>query len=325
VKTIVSIGDFVDFFYRFRISNLSKFLSRLIPSTNKKRTAKAWNTDGELTQKNWWSIPAVQRHWNKLITGDMKREYSEYLVEKYLSDKSNLKLLSPGCGTGGKELKFASFDNFSRIDAFDLSPQRIKVAKQNAEERGIKKIQYMVSDTESFEFGRDKYDLILLDSYLHHVKKLNVILNKIYYSLQNDGIIVINDYVGPNRFQWGKAQLKTANEALLKIPQAFRRRWGTNKIKSRIYRPGILRMILSDPSEAVNSENILKEVRGRFKVLEEKPYGGNILHLALKDISHNFINDYGNSIQLINELFDFENKFLQTSVNSDFVFGVYCK
>ncbi|MCH7535984.1 MAG: hypothetical protein IH948_09660 [Bacteroidetes bacterium] len=50
-------------------------------------------------------------------------------------------------------------------------------------------------------------------------------------------------------------------------------------------------MYLSDPSEAVNSENILPEIRRRFKIIEEKPYGGNILHLVLKDISHNFTED----------------------------------
>jgi ubiquinone/menaquinone biosynthesis C-methylase UbiE len=325
VKTIISIGDFVDLYYRFGISNSNQFLSRLIPSSNTKRTTRAWDTTNGNIQTNWWSVPAVQRRWNRLITGDETTYYSEYLIKKYLSDKSNLRLLSPGCGTGDKELKFARFSNFSRIEAFDLSPRRINLAIQTAQRLGVTKIHYRVSDIESFDFGRDNYNVILFDSYLHHIKKLDEILNKIYNSLTDDGIFVINEYVGPNRFQWTEAQLKTANEALLKIPPTFRRRWGMKKIKSKIFRPGILRMILSDPSEAVKSENILSKVRELFKVLEEKPYGGNILHLTLKDISHNFNNDNGNSIQLLNELFEIEDKFLQNNCNSDFIFAVYSR
>ena len=167
--------------------------------------------------------------------------------------------------------------------------------------------------------------MILFDSFLHHIKDLDDVLNKVYKSLKLDGLLVINEYVGPSRFQWSKEQLKIANDALKELPLSFRKRWHNNKIKSKIYKPGLLRMILADPSEAVNSDLILSKIHDRFKVLEEKPLGGNILHLTLKDISQNFTSENEECVKWIQRLFQIEDEFLVKGNKTDFVFGVYSK
>ena len=303
---------------------LNRLLARLAWG-NKAKIIKAWNNTNHVGQTNWWSIPLVQKRWNSLITGDSNTEYADYLVKKYLHNKNNLSLLSPGCGTGSKELKFAHFSNFQFIEAFDIAPNRIKVAKENAKQFGFKNIQYAISDVFKFNFGKNKYDVVVFDSFLHHIKKLDEIIDKIYHSLKPHGILVINEYVGPNRFQWSKEQLKLSNEALRNLPVFFRKRWRSESKKSKIYRPGLLRMLLSDPSEAANSENILSKVKERFKLLEEKPYGGNILQLTLKDISHNFIGENKEGVELLNALFEIEDNFLSNGNKSDFIFGVYSK
>jgi len=324
VRTFISIGDLVDIYYKSQILGMNRILARLAWG-NKARITKAWNNANNLSQTNWWSIPLVRKRWNLLITGDLNTEYTNYLIKKYLYDRNNLKLLSPGCGTGSKELKFANFDNFQFIEAFDIAPNRIKVAKENAKQLGYKNINYSISDVFEFNFGNKNYDVVVFDSFLHHIKKIDKILDKIYFSLKPGGIFVINEYVGPNRFQWSKEQLKLSNKALGNLPLLFRKRWQSESKKSKIYRPGLLRMILSDPSEAVNSENILPKIKERFKVLEEKPYGGNILQLTLKDISHNFIEEGKEGIQLLNVLFDIEDDFLNNGNRSDFIFGIYSK
>jgi ubiquinone/menaquinone biosynthesis C-methylase UbiE len=323
MKTIISPGDFTDVYYKFRSSGLNKILSRFAFS-KKGRTKKAWN-GGNSGVDNWWSIPAVRQRWNFLITGNPNTDYSDYLINKYFSDRKDLIMLSPGCGTGGKELKFARMDNFSGIEAFDLAPGRIDLARKNAESLSLKNIEYKVSDALKFEFKKEYYDIIIFDSFLHHVNKLDEILDKVRLSIKPGGIFVINEYVGPNRFQWSKEQLKLSNDVLRSLPRAFRIRRQSNAVKSNIYRPGLIRMILSDPSEAVDSENILSKIHKRFNTLEEKPYGGNILQLVLKDIAHNFTEGEAESEELLKALFGEEDKFLESGNNSDFVFGVYSK
>lgn len=323
MKTIISAGDLIDVYYKLRTSGFSNLLSRIIPASKENKVKKAWDSTFTGSQTSWWLVPLVQQRWNLLITGDSNSDYAEYVVQKYLSGRFNLKLLSPGCGTGNKELKFARFKNFSSVEAFDVSPKRIKVARQTVSESGYKNVNFTISDALKFNYGSGNYDVIVFDSFLHHVQNLDEILDKVKYSLKPDGLLLINEYVGPNRFQFPGEQIIAANEIFSKIPADKRKRWKSDKIKSRIYKPGLLRMVLSDPSEAVNSERILVKVRDRFKTLEEKPYGGNILQLVLKDISHNFINESRESTELLQYLFNAEDEYLKTVDKSDFIFGVY--
>ncbi|MEJ2568199.1 MAG: hypothetical protein P8Z50_04915, partial [candidate division WOR-3 bacterium] len=139
------------------------------------------------------------------------------------------------------------------------------------------------------------------------------------------GLLVINEYIGPNRFQWTNQQLKKANYYLNKIPGHYRYLWQSRRIKKKIYRPGLLRMILSDPSEAVDSEEILPQISRKFKKIEEKPYGGNLLHLIFKDISHNFTKNTSDINKMLDFLFRAEDEFLENTDKSDFLFGVYIK
>ena len=109
MKKLISLGDFVDVYNKLTNSDLTKIFSRLIPSSSKKRVTKSWDSATGSVNTNWWSVPYIQKRWNKLITENDDTEYPEYLVNKYFLGRKNLVLLSPGCGTGGKELKFSKF------------------------------------------------------------------------------------------------------------------------------------------------------------------------------------------------------------------------
>ena len=201
MKTLISIGDFLDIYFKLRALGFSAILQRLTPSNSKNRIKKSWDLASSKSASNWWSVPLIQKRWNKIISGDENIEYPEYLVKKYLNEKNNLILLSPGCGSGSKELKFARFNNFKLIEAFDLSPKRIALAKDNLKNRGIKNVSFTVSDIMSFNFESNKYDVVLFDSSLHHVKELNFVLTQVYGCLKDDGILVINEYIGPSRLR----------------------------------------------------------------------------------------------------------------------------
>ena len=47
-------------------------------------------------------------------------------------------------------------------------------------------------------------------------------------------------------------------------------------------------MKIADPSECIDSENILPSIHNNFETIYEANYGGNILAAALKDIAHHF-------------------------------------
>tara|TARA_B100000378_G_C17998880_1_gene396460 strand:- start:90 stop:1061 length:972 start_codon:yes stop_codon:yes gene_type:complete len=323
MKTLITIDDFFDLYYKIQIKGLNIITDRLGFNT-KSRVKNVWNRSNN-PPTNWWVIPEIQKRWNVLISGQPNMEYQNYFVNEYLIEKRNLKLLSPGCGNGIKEVKYAKYENFELIDAFDIAPNRIKDAIANSKKNGLDNIAFSINDLLSFDYIKNKYDIVVCDMILHHIKRLDIILEKVKNTLKPGGLLVINEYVGPNRFQFPSEQISHAEKLLKDMPTKFRERWNSNSVKSKIYKPGILRMILADPSEAINSEKILPEITKRFKIIEEKPYGGNMLHLILKDISHNFLNDDDDGLKLLTQLFEAEDEFIHSNNSSDFLFGVYRK
>ena len=130
--------------------------------------------------------------------------------------------------------------------------------------------------------------MFFLISSLHHLTNFDQLFKKIRRFLKPGGLLVINEYVRPNRFQWTSSQLVIGNELPATIPSGYRLLQGSSFYKSHIYRPGILRMILTDPSEAAQSERIVPALHRYFKTEEEKALGGNLPVPVLKGIAHNF-------------------------------------
>jgi hypothetical protein len=83
-------------------------------------------------------------------------------------------------------------------------------------------------------------------------------------------------------------------------------------------------MIITDPSEAVESESIRPSIQQLFRTLEEKKIGGDLLMLLFKDISHNFLENSQETNALLEQIFAAEDAYLANN-DSDFIFGVYGK
>jgi 2-polyprenyl-3-methyl-5-hydroxy-6-metoxy-1,4-benzoquinol methylase len=322
-KTLISFGDFLDVYRKLKTDGWRFFIPKF-KFSGIERTRTAWSHI-EAIPVHWWDIPAVQERKNRLVTGMKNVEFPEYIYRKYLKGKKNLKALSPGCGTGSLEIQLARYPCFSLVEAFDLSKPRILNAVRESEKREIQNLNFHVQDIYKFDFGVSQYDLILFNGFLHHIRDVEKILIKARESLTPDGILVIHEYVGPNRFQWPRNQIKAVRELLDQIPEEYRKFWKCKRVKKKLYRPGLIRMILSDPSEAVESEAILPGLNRYFNPIEIKQLGGNLLHPLFKDIAHNFINsDEDESKQILNLIFETEDSYLKEN-QSDFVFGVFRK
>ncbi len=178
---------------------------------------------------------------------------------------------------------------FASLDAIDLSPVRIADAQRRACEDGVSdRLHFSVADVRSYDAVSGSYDIVLIEDALHHFSPTEKILGMVRRWLRGGGILVLNEYVGPSRFQWTRAQLTIVNGLLNEFPEYLRiRDDGTRK--PDVHRPGTLTMRLYDPSEAIQSARILPAIRSLFNVQEERPYGGTILHLLLKDLAHHFV------------------------------------
>jgi len=272
----------------------------------------------------WYDIPAVKKRWNCLISGDKDVDLRYYVASKYLHGRENLCTMSLGCGTGGKEIQWARLGVFERIDAYDLSEKRIRDAAHRASEDGLDEVvKFFVADVHNIEVPDKHYDVIIAEHALHHFPHLNKVMNEVKRWLKPSGYFIVNDFVGPSRMQYTERQLEVVNGLLSILPKRYRRNWKTGTIKDRCYRPRRLIMMLNDPSEGIESQDILPLLHREFDILELKPYGGTVLNLLFADIAHNFMAQDTETQRLLNLCFEVEDALLETGeLQSDFVFAI---
>jgi len=95
-------------------------------------------------------------------------------------------------------------------------------------------------------------------------------------SLASGGLLIANEYVGPNQLQWTDKQVRVINEVMGLLPDRYRRRI-SNPLEYKRDFPGpspLEEMNRLDPTEAVHAEEIVPLVRKVFHLLEFKPFGG---------------------------------------------------
>ncbi len=321
--TYISAGDFIDLFYKIKQKGYTAIVSKFHLS-NQARVVSKWNADD--SSSDFWIIPEVRQRWNEKCTGDPGLEYEDYVVNKYFSGSTGLKMLSVGCGSGFRERKFGKYPCFDLIDGIDIAARQVGEARKMAMDLNLHNLKYYAADFVTHTFEPGSYDCVLFNSSLHHFRDIHDILqNKVLPILKEGGLLIIFEYVGPKRLQWTKLQLEVANKLLKDLPDRYKKRYKSNSMKRRIYRPGLWRMFLVDPSEAVDSDAILPAIHQHFTVMEEKKIGWDILQLLLKDISHNFLEKDTETQSLLNYLFEKEDQYLSMTGRSDGVFGIYQK
>ena len=318
---LITRGDFIDVWSKLNQRGKGFLLSKLNPS-KVNRTKSAFNKSAA-SSSNWWIIPAVRKRWNQLITGKDDLEYEDYLMDKFFSESKDIKLLSIGSGVSSHEIKLAKHTQICKVVCSDLVQSLLDKASINAKKQGLDNMHFVCGDINNTISTKEQFDIVFFHASLHHFYDIDAFIKEtVIPRLKPNGYIIINEYVGVNRLQFPKAQINAINEALSLIPTSLRRRYKTSSTKKKFYRSGLIRMILADPSECVDSDKILPVLHKYCNVIEEKPYGGNILMNVLKDISHNFIDENPEIEQTLQKLFKFENQYLEDN-QSDFLFGVY--
>lgn len=322
MRTYISFGDFLDVFNKVKEKGI-RFLFSKIKILDDDRIEAKW--DNFESNSDFWIIPEVYGKWNEIISGNASIFYEDYVFEKYLKTKTSISLLSIGCGEGLHERNFAKYNSFTSIDAIDFSSESIRIAKQKATESNFE-INYLQGDFKQNSFKQNHYDVVLFSSSLHHFENVDSLLSEYVKPLMKDsGILVIFEYCGPNKLQFSSLQLEKANKLLQSLPKKYKQYFHKKGYKRKCYRPGLLRMKLVDPSEAIDSESIIPSLNKHFKKLEEKKLGWNILHILLKNIAHNFLNNDLETKDLLNKLISDELKFTEETNTTDAVFGVYAK
>jgi SAM-dependent methyltransferase len=221
---------------------------------------------GEPEDRYWGSQPLVRRAINRRVTGDPLRWPMEWFAGRHVREPLPLGL-SVGCGTGLLERDVLAKGVCARVEGVDFSPEAIAEARRGAEEAGLAgRLEYRVEDINAIRLAPQRYDIVFFHGTLHHIRHVEHVLAAVRAALKPGGLVFLDEYMGPSRSEWNDALWGFARSAFDALPAELK-----NRPELAIPLP------MDDPSESVRSSTILPEVRRHFDVLEDRPYGGNIL------------------------------------------------
>ncbi|MGB7624916.1 MAG: class I SAM-dependent methyltransferase [Terriglobia bacterium] len=271
----------------------------------------------------WMEHEYVKKHINLRTTGDESLDWFSYILQRYFHPPV-ARALSLGSGDGGLERHALDAGAVERFDAYDASPGAIEDAKKSAKTKGLlHRVNYVVSDLNHLRLEAGGYDSVFASMSIHHVHNLEGLFEEVRAALKLSGFFIMNEYIGPTRFQLPPIQIKLINDLLKVLPRDFRRVIRDGKPTSDIKESHLIHPLTwfeeNDPSEAARSAEILPLLQRFFRIVEFKPYGGTLLHFLLQDIVGNFDESQENDRAWLDILFYFEGALEDArAIDSDF-------
>ena len=221
----------------------------------------------------WMSVPAVRMYINRAIGGDEPRWPVDWF-QWWLGERRFDRALSIGCGAGALERDLIRRDLCRTVDAFDASVTSLHVARDEArKERFGDRIRYFGADFNTVPLPRRRYDIVFFHQSAHHVHRLERLFGQILHALKPDGLLYLDEYIGPSRVDWSERLIEPQRELFAAIPPA----WRSSATLPLPIQP-------DDPTEAVRSSEIEPRLRIGFDILARRPYGGSLLSVILPNV-----------------------------------------
>ena len=200
-------------------------LRRILPGNRvydaaARREAKAWGTHFVLKERRSveYAYPPIAAYRNELITGNPAVTWLEFIRNTFGKRSS---ALSVGVGTGWIEQELLKMDLVGSLEIMDLSKSALDEAirRTQAVGRAID-VSAFVGDCNFIELQPERYDLIVCHSILHHVINLEHVLHQLNAALKVGGVLVVDEYVGPSRWQWPRETCSFVNAIMTQLSDA---------------------------------------------------------------------------------------------------------
>ena len=215
----------------------------------------------------WNDYEEVVRHLNQRAFDDPDGTWWDFVAQYFGSPKRMG--LSFNCGTGWVERDLLDAGAVEHIVAVDYLQDLLDAG---AAVSAPYSIEYHRLDTNAAEFPVRDYDLVINHAAGHHVAHLDRVYRRLWELLGQDGHLVMYDYTGPHRNQYGDRIWNAATACNATLPPEFR---------SEMNYPHFATMMASDPTEAIHSELVLETTARYFRFDHVRRLGGPIAYLLL--------------------------------------------
>lgn len=266
----------------------------LLQEQDREKTTQYWNSPiRTISRTRWWESGAIVRHINHRIAGIISNGTEGGDIDLLRAQSGGLsfqRAISVGCGDAYHELQLLKAGIVEHFDLYEIAPRRVEAIHSRAKSMGLSERITVASSDAFAEHLNGLYDLVYWKDALHHMFPS---LDAVQWSsrvLKNNGLFFMNECVAPTYMQWTERQLDLAE----RIRQLLPPRYLTNPyhpdrlVAMRRERPVIEHIRATDPSECVDSSNILPSIKAVFSNAVVIPTGGIVYMLALNDILANF-------------------------------------
>lgn len=223
--------------------------------------------------------PELVRHINGRISGSPDTDWISHTLQRHFNGRIPMeRILSLGCGNGHLERRLAQEGAFLLCDAYDMAEGSLQTARTQANEAGLTGIRYEATDINQISLPPEAYDSVWIHSALHHFEALEHISSQIRQTLKPQGLLILNEYIGPSRLQFPSQQKRLINDALRLVPAQYR-----NLMQEQIsielghtpWRMGI-RWCVQRLADKVRDGDLTGLLRRRWRMIKARATGGSL-------------------------------------------------
>jgi SAM-dependent methyltransferase len=241
-------------------------------------------------QLAFWQSPVARAAINRRITGDPELGPETYFARRHGPALVAPHALSLRASDAKLELALVEAGACERLTGIDDDQGRIAHAAGRVPEPLREQVGFELGTLEDFRASAPLGALVCR-SFLHRRSDLEATFDRFESLLAPGGLVFVEDFVGPARFQWTDIQLEAINRLLGHLPEELLGDLAATdgRRKRSVERPELQAWIAANPHEAVRSDEIVPLLDARFERVEVCPYGGAVFHQLFSRIMGNFV------------------------------------
>jgi SAM-dependent methyltransferase len=270
----------------------------------------------------FWQSEVVRAFVNRRITGDEQIPPSRYfadLVDAPLRAGAAIVLRG---GDPALTCELLRHDACARATIVDGSQERLDYARARLPDDLRARIELVLADPLDYSPPVPPSAVVAVSA-LHRLPDPDAAVARIARLLAPGGLLYVDEFVGPDRFQWAERQVEIVNRLLACLPEELRRDLtdrSLKTIKEEIGRPDPERFSRDHPEEAVAPSRIRAALDAHLEPVVVKPYGGAVFHQFFARIMGNFLR----RPELVRLLLEFDAILTDSeAIDSDYLWAVY--
>ncbi|MEX0972455.1 MAG: methyltransferase domain-containing protein [Solirubrobacterales bacterium] len=237
----------------------------------------------------FWQSDIANAHIRRLISGDESVSTASHFAELLDDFHRGSAAVSLRGGDPALEVELLRSDACRTIAIVDGAAERLEYGRARVPEELRQRVVFAQANLSTYE-PDEPLGLVVAKSALHRCEDPDAIVSRLTGWLAPGGMVYLDEFVGPDRFQWSDAQIEIVNRLLACLPEELRRDLTSKdgEAKSAIGRPDEGRFRRDNPSEAVAGSRIRQALDSHLEPVEVRPYGGAVFHQLFARIMGNF-------------------------------------